>query len=39
MFPSGDKFYRARIIERRDISDGLWVIRVDPGGAYRFEPG
>ncbi len=39
MPPSGDKFYRARIVERRDISDNLWVIRVDPGGEYHFAPG
>src|ERR1700692_4749865 len=39
MIPSGDKFYRARIIERRDISGDLWAIRVDPGGEYSFLPG
>jgi len=39
MTPSNDKFYNARIIERRDISDDLWVIRVDPGGEYSFVPG
>jgi ferredoxin/flavodoxin---NADP+ reductase len=37
--PAGDKFYSARIVERRDISDDLWVIRVDPGGEYHYEPG
>jgi hypothetical protein len=31
---SSDKHYTARIIERRDISEGLWLIRVDPGGPY-----
>jgi len=39
MTPSSDKFYSARIVERRDISDDLWVIRVDPGGEYKFVPG
>ncbi len=39
MTPSGDKYYSARILERRDISDDLWVIRVDPGGEYSFVPG
>ena len=39
MTPSSDKYYCARIIERRDISADLWVIRVDPGGEYRFVPG
>jgi ferredoxin--NADP+ reductase len=37
--PSVDKYYRARIIERRDISDDLWAIRVDPGGEYSYVPG
>jgi hypothetical protein len=31
---SSDKHYTARIIERRDISEGLWLIRVDPAGPY-----
>jgi hypothetical protein len=39
MPPAGEKFYSARIIERRDISDDLWVIRVDLAGEYRYEPG
>ena len=28
---SSDKHYPARIIERRDLSEGCWSIRVDPG--------
>ncbi len=32
-------FYQARIIEREDITDDLWKIRVDPGGRFRFTPG
>ena len=39
MFPSEDQYYRARIIERRDITDDLWMLRIDPGGVYRFQPG
>jgi ferredoxin--NADP+ reductase len=39
MAPSVDKYYSARVIERRDISDDLWVIRVHPGGEYSFLPG
>src|SRR5713101_6370680 len=27
-----DKHYQARILERKDLSEDLWVIRVDPGG-------
>jgi ferredoxin--NADP+ reductase len=34
-----DKFYRARIIKRVDFSDDLWMIRVQPGGDFRFSPG
>ncbi len=31
--------YSARILERRDLSDDLWVIRVDPGGEFPYRPG
>lgn len=34
-----DKFYSARIVERRDISNDLWAIRVDPGGEFRYVAG
>jgi ferredoxin--NADP+ reductase len=34
-----EKFYRAQIVERKDISEDLWVIRVSPGGAFTFKPG
>ena len=37
--PVSDKFYSARIVERRDISKDLWAIRVDPGGEFIFRPG
>jgi ferredoxin/flavodoxin---NADP+ reductase len=36
---SEDKFFRARITRRMEISSDLWVIRVDPGGQFRFVPG
>ena len=36
---SASTFYSARIMERREISKDLWVIRVDPGGEFRFVPG
>lgn len=39
MAPLSDKFYSARVVDRRDLSDDLWVIRVDPGGEFRFDPG
>jgi ferredoxin/flavodoxin---NADP+ reductase len=39
MPPSGDKFYSARILERRDISADLWALRVDPGGQFPYRSG
>jgi ferredoxin/flavodoxin---NADP+ reductase len=34
-----DKFYRVRITERVDFAADLWMIRVRPGGEFRFVPG
>jgi len=39
MVPSSDKHYLARILERRDISSDLWILRVDPGGPFEFRAG
>jgi ferredoxin--NADP+ reductase len=39
MPPSGNQFYSARIVERRNISDDLVVVQVDPGGDFRYAPG
>jgi ferredoxin/flavodoxin---NADP+ reductase len=39
MMPAEDKFYRARIVERRNLTDDLWIIRVAPGGEFRFTAG
>jgi ferredoxin--NADP+ reductase len=39
MVPSPDKHYLARILERRDISPDLWILRVDPGGPFEFRAG
>lgn len=36
---SEDKFFRARITKRTNLAEDLWVIRVDPGGEFRFAPG
>jgi ferredoxin--NADP+ reductase len=36
---SPDKHYQARILERRDLSPDLWIIRVDPGGPFEFRAG
>ena len=37
--PVSVKHYTARIIERKDLSEDLWLIRVDPGGAFQFKAG
>lgn len=34
-----EKFYRARITRRQDISPDLWKIHLDPGGEFPFSPG
>ena len=39
MAPSPDKHYRARILDRRDISQDLWILRVDPGGPFEYRAG
>src|ERR1700692_2537490 len=39
MVPATDKHYTAAIIERRDFSEDLWLIRVDPGGPFQFKAG
>jgi len=37
--PASDKHYAARIIERKDLSEDVWLIRVDPGGPFQFRTG
>ena len=39
MSAAEDKFYRARITQRVDFAHDLWVIRVEPGGEFRFTAG
>jgi len=34
-----DKFHKARITHRRDIAPDLWIIRIDPGGEFKFVAG
>ncbi len=36
---AADKFFRARITQRVDFSEDLWMIRVDTGGEFRFTAG
>jgi ferredoxin--NADP+ reductase len=37
--PITEKHYVARILERQDLSEDLWVIKVDPGGPFSFKAG
>src|SRR5436309_15162814 len=39
MASSPCKHYQARILERRDISPDLWIVRIDPGGPFEFRAG
>lgn len=39
MTRSPDKYYTARILERRDVSADLCVLRVDPGGLLEYRAG
>src|SRR5216683_3347379 len=39
MASSPDKHYQARILERRDLSPDLWILRIDPGGPFEFRAG
>ena len=34
-----NQFYRGRITRRVDFAPGLWSIRIDPGGEFKFRPG
>jgi ferredoxin/flavodoxin---NADP+ reductase len=35
----GEKHFTATIVERRELADDLWLIRVDPGGPFKFLAG
>ena len=39
MVPASDKHNTARILERRDLSEDLWVICVDLGGPFQLKTG
>src|SRR5919205_2912485 len=39
MISPDDKFYRAKITKRVDIAPDLWMIRINPGGEFKFQPG
>src|SRR4051794_38014771 len=37
--PTSDTFLRGTITKRTEVSDDLWVIRVDHGGQFSFTAG
>ncbi|HKD51619.1 MAG TPA: FAD-binding oxidoreductase [Candidatus Acidoferrum sp.] len=39
MTRSPDKYYNARILDRRDVSADLCILRIDPGGALEYRAG
>lgn len=39
MTGSADKHYTARILARRDLSQDLCILRVDPGGPFEYRAG
>jgi ferredoxin--NADP+ reductase len=39
MARSPEKHYRARILDRRDLSPDLCILRVDPGGPFEYRAG
>src|SRR5260370_16952684 len=39
MAPVSGKHYEATILERRELSEDLWLVKVDPGGPFQFKAG
>lgn len=39
MAHSADKYYHARILDRRELSQDLCIVRVDPGGPFEYRAG
>ena len=39
MITTDDKFYHPRITKRVDFAPDLWMIRINPGGEFKFIPG
>src|SRR5439155_14586942 len=34
-----DKHYTAPVNDRKEMSEDLWLVRVDPGGPFSFKAG
>jgi len=39
MVPARDKHYQATVLERRELSQDLWLVKIDPGGPFKFLAG
>ncbi len=39
MTRSPDKYYQARVLDRRDVSRDLCILRIDPGGPFEYRAG
>jgi ferredoxin--NADP+ reductase len=39
MLVTAEKFYTARVKFRRQVAPDLWILRLDPGGEFKFNPG
>jgi ferredoxin/flavodoxin---NADP+ reductase len=39
MAASLDKHFTASVIERKELSEDLWLVKVDPGGPFMFKAG
>src|SRR5580704_1431993 len=39
MITTDEKFYHPRITKRVDFAPDLWMIRINPGGEFKFVPG
>jgi ferredoxin--NADP+ reductase len=39
MTRSPDKYYQARVLDRRDVSQDLCILRIDPGGPFEYRAG
>jgi ferredoxin--NADP+ reductase len=39
MVRAGDRHYEATILERRDLSRDLWLVKINPGGPFSFKAG
>jgi len=34
-----EKFFRAQVVERREVAQDLWSMKVNPGGEFTYKPG